>query len=178
MNTTSFETFLIAVHQVCKAIHSLFKSSPRLSHSLALARAGLIDGSPGATEFTLKERSKLLRVLEQSWHPEDLLPRRQLKVATTDPCTKCQVCDGFVVSGILAANGQHLQALQIYRLQSNLTGQKAKLWKHDLAGASVEHFKADPAQDLLVLVKNSDIRTSGYTDYRRARSVNVVIEWN
>ncbi|KAG8687747.1 hypothetical protein FRC08_011822 [Ceratobasidium sp. 394] len=144
---------LVTCKQVCRSFRSLFKASIRLQYKFALARAGLVDG---IIKYSMEDRLRLLHQLEQNWYPTELKPRRQLKVQYSSPCTKSEISSGFVVSGIISRNSNCFQELQIHRLPSYLPDLKAKLWKHQLADKNVQNFKADPVQDLLVLLATSE----------------------
>ncbi|KAG9097091.1 hypothetical protein FRC06_007978 [Ceratobasidium sp. 370] len=145
---------LVTCKQVCRSFRSLFKASTQLQYKFALARAGLVDG---IIKYSMEDRLRLLRQLEQNWYPLELKPRRQLKVLYSSPCMKSEVSSGFVVSGIISRNSNWFQELQIYRLPSYLPDLKAKLWKHQLAEKHVQYFKADPVQDLLVLLESTPV---------------------
>ncbi|KAG8763106.1 hypothetical protein FRC12_008717 [Ceratobasidium sp. 428] len=154
---------LVSCKQVCKSFRDLFKTSTQLYYKLALGRAGLVDG---VFKYSMEERLKLLRQLEQNWYPHELKPRRQLKIPYSSPCTQVEVSSGFVISGIISRNSQYFQELQIYRLPSYLPTLKAKLWTHRLAETHVQCFKADPVQDLLVLLETPDVVPTNYEDHR------------
>ncbi|KAG9119024.1 hypothetical protein FRC07_006172 [Ceratobasidium sp. 392] len=154
---------LVVCKRVCRSFRSLFKASAQLSLELALARAGLVDG---VLERPVADRLKLLRQLEENWYPQDLKPRRQLKIRYQSPCTQADVSSGFVVSGIISRNSQYFEELQVYRLPSYLSPIKAKLWKHQLVETHIQSFKADPVQDLLVLLETPEAGPVDYDDHR------------
>ncbi|CAE6533130.1 unnamed protein product, partial [Rhizoctonia solani] len=144
---------LCACNQTCRAIYNLFILSPQLYHKLSLARAGLVDTLYGVQNNSLRERTRFVADLERRWCPRGLSSRRQLKIPLDNPCTDYQICNGIIVTGILSSTGDSLYELQVYRLPSYLTGLKSKLWKHKLeVNTSIRQTKADPSQDLLVLV--------------------------
>ncbi|KAL5632619.1 hypothetical protein ACGC1H_005538 [Rhizoctonia solani] len=144
---------LRACNQTCRTVYNLFTLSPQLYHRLALARAGLVDTFYSVQNNSLRYRTRLVADLERRWCSRSLFSRRQLKILLDNPCLDYQICNGVIVTGILSPTGDSLHELQVYRLPSYLTGLKSKLWKHKLqVDTRICQMKADPSQDLLVLV--------------------------